>query len=70
MTETENAVCSPYLSQKFINILAKYYAEKIKEERTKQQYTYVFNALCDYAKCDFLEISPEIIKAYFGRRVV
>lgn len=68
MTETETAAFSPYLSQKFINILVKYYAKKIKEERTKRQYTYVFNALCDYAKCDFLEISPEIVKAYFGRK--
>ena len=57
MTETETAAFSPYLSQKFINILVKYYAKKIKEERTKRQYTYVFNALCDYAKCCLLYTS-------------
>lgn len=66
MTETEIGVFSPYLSPKFISILMKYYSEKIREERTKQQYTYVFNALCDYAKCDFLDITQETIKAYFN----
>lgn len=66
MTETEVVAFSPYLSPKFITILKKYYSEKIREERTKQQYTYVFNALCDYAKCDFLNITQEIIKAYFN----
>lgn len=53
MAETEIGMFSPYLSPKFISILKKYYSEKIREERTKQQYTYVFNALCDYAKCNF-----------------
>lgn len=66
MAETEIVTFSPYLSPKFITILKKYYSEKIREERTKQQYTYVFNALCDYAKCDFLNITQEIIKAYFN----
>ena len=49
MTETETSTFSPYLSRKSITILERYYSEKLKEERTKQQYTYVFNALCDYA---------------------
>ena len=66
MAKTEIAAFSPYLSPKFITILKKYYSEKIREERTKQQYTYVFNALCDYAKCDFLDITQETIKAYFN----
>lgn len=66
MTETEIVEFSPYLSPKFITILKKYYSEKIREERTKQQYTYVFNALCDYAKCDFLDITQKTIKAYFN----
>ena len=66
MAETETVAFSPYLSTKFITILKKYYSEKIQEERTKQQYTYVFNALCDYAKCDFLDITQETIKAYFN----
>ena len=66
MAEREIVAFSPYLSPKFITILKKYYSEKIREERTKQQYTYVFNALCDYAKCDFLDITQEIIKAYFN----
>lgn len=68
MAETEIGMFSPYLSPKFISILKKYYSEKIREERTKQQYTYVFNALCDYAKCDFLDITKEIIKAYFNNK--
>lgn len=66
MEETEIAAFSPYLSRKFMGILKKYYAEKVKEERTKQQYTYVFNSLCDYAACDFLEITQETVKEYFG----
>lgn len=66
MAETETVAFSPYLSTKFITILKKYYSEKIQEERTKQQYTYVFNALCDYAKCDFLDITQETIKTYFN----
>ena len=66
MAKTEIAAFSPYLSPKFITILKKYYSEKIREERTKQQYTYVFNALCDYSKCDFLDITQETIKAYFN----
>ena len=66
MAETETVAFSPYLSAKFITILKKYYSEKMREERTKQQYTYVFNALCDYAKCDFLDITQETIKAYFN----
>ncbi len=68
MEETETIAFSPYLSPKFIAILRKYYAEKLKEERTKQQYTYVFNALCEYAECDFLEITQEIVKSYFGQK--
>lgn len=68
MARTEIAAFSPYLSPKFITILKKYYSEKIREERTKQQYTYVFNALCDYAKCDFLDITQETIKAYFNAK--
>lgn len=68
MTETETSTFSPYLSRKSIAILERYYSEKLKEERTKQQYTYVFNALCDYARCDFLDISPKIIKEYFNSK--
>lgn len=68
MAETGIDTFSPYLSPKFTSILKKYYSEKIREERTKQQYTYVFNALCDYAKCDFLDITQEIIRAYFNGR--
>ena len=59
---------SPCLSPKFIAILNRYYSEKIQETRTAQQYTYVFNALCDYAQCDFLDITPETIKAYFNQK--
>ena len=68
MANTEITAFSSYLSPKFIAILKKYYSEKIREERTKQQYTYVFNALCDYAECDFLDITQETIKAYFNRK--
>lgn len=68
MDMTETGGFSPYLSPRFIAILKRYYSEKLKEERTMQQYTYVFNALCDYAKCDFLDITQETIKAYFIRK--
>lgn len=57
---------SPYLSKQFIGILQKYYMDKIKKERTGQQYVYVFNAVCNFAKCDFLDISKEQIKGYFS----
>lgn len=67
MTEKRgNATYSKYISKRFLNILHKYYTEKIKTKRTEQQYIYVFNALCDHAECDFLEISKEQIKAYFS----
>lgn len=68
MDDTETGGFSPYISPKFITILKRYYSEKLKEERTAQQYTYVFNALCDYAQCDFLDITQETIKAYFNRK--
>lgn len=58
--------CSQYISEQFMNILRKYYTEKIKTERTEQQYMYVFNALCNHAKCDYLDISKEQVKAYFS----
>lgn len=68
MEGAETGSFSPYLSAKFITILKRYYSEKIREARTAQQYTYVFNALCDFAQCDFLDITQEIIKAYFNSR--
>lgn len=68
MEGAETGGFSPYLSAKFITILKRYYSEKIQEARTAQQYTYVFNALCDFAQCDFLDITQETIKAYFNSR--
>lgn len=68
MEDTKTGGFSPYLSAKFITILKRYYSEKIQEARTAQQYTYVFNALCDYAQCDFLDITQETVKAYFNRK--
>lgn len=65
-TMTEKTVYSQYMSERFINILHQYYAEKIKTKRTEQQYIYVFNALCNHAQCDFLDISKEQIKSYFS----
>ena len=62
----EDLSYSPYISEHFMNILQKYYTEKIKTKRTKQQYLYVFNVLCNHAKCDYLDISKEQIKAYFS----
>lgn len=62
----ERMTYSPYLSDHFLEILHKYYLEKIKTERTEQQYVYVFNALCNHAQCDFLDITKEQIKAYFS----
>ena len=61
----ESNIHSKYMSSRFLEILHKYYAEKIKTKRTEQQYIYVFNALCDHAQCDFLDISREQIKSYF-----
>lgn len=68
MEDTKTGGFSPYLSAKFITILKRYYSEKIQEARTAQQYTYVFNALCDYAQYDFLDITQETVKAYFNRK--
>ena len=68
MEGAETGGFSPYLSAKFITILKRYYSEKIQETRTAQQYTYVFNALCDFAQCDFLDITQETVKAYFNRK--
>ena len=68
MEGAETGGFSPYLSAKFVTILKRYYSEKIQEARTAQQYTYVFNALCDYAQCDFLNITQETVKAYFNRK--
>lgn len=65
-TNNEDLSCSQYISEHFMNILRKYYTDKIKTERTEQQYMYVFNALCNHAKCDYLDISKEQIKAYFS----
>jgi len=61
-----SATYSKYISERFMEILHKYYAEKIKTKRTEQQYIYVFNALCDHAQCDFLDISREQIRSYFA----
>lgn len=66
MAEYNNYTISQFMSNKFLDILHKYYADKIKTKRTEQQYIYVFNALCNHAKCDFLDISKEQIKAYFS----
>lgn len=65
-TMNEKNVYSQYMSEHFINILHQYYAEKIRTKRTEQQYIYVFNALCNHAQCDFLDISKEQIKSYFA----
>ena len=62
----EELLYSEYISEHFIDILQKYYTEKIKTKRTEQQYIYVFNALCNHAKCDYLDITKEQIKAYFS----
>ncbi len=61
MEGAETGGFSPYLSTKFITILKRHYSEKIKEARTAQQYTYVFNALCDFAQCDFLDITLKVV---------
>lgn len=67
MTEKkEKDTYSKYISKHFLDILHKYYTEKIKTKRTEQQYIYVFNALCNHAQCDFLNITKEQIKAYFS----
>lgn len=68
MEKMNGEIFSSYLSSKFIDILQKYCADRIKEERTQQQYIYVFNAICDYAGCDFLEMTQEAIKSYFSQK--
>lgn len=62
----EKITYSSYLSERFLDILHKYYTEKIKTKRTEQQYVYVFNALCNHTQCDFLDITKEQIKEYFS----
>ncbi len=57
---------SSYLSTRFLNILNKYYSDKITTKRAEQQYIYVFNAVCNHAKCDYLDISKAQISAYFS----
>lgn len=64
---SKDSLYSKYISTHFIKILHAYYTEKIKTERTEQQYIYVFNALCNHAKCDYLAISKEQIKEYFSK---
>lgn len=69
MAETEknekNAF-SPYISERFLNIFRKYCSEKITTKRVEQQYTYVFNAVCNYSKCDYLDISKAQIRGYLS----
>lgn len=64
--KNEKDTYSKYISRQFLEILHKYYNEKIKTKRTLQQYIYVFNTLCNHAQCDFLKITKEQIKAYFS----
>lgn len=59
-------IFSPYMSEKFIKILQKYCLEKVETKRAEQQYIYVFNAVCNRAKCDYLDISKKQINDYFS----
>lgn len=62
----EKGSYSPYISTRFQDILHKYYSDKISTKRAEQQYIYVFNAVCNHAKCDYLDISKSQINAYFS----
>ncbi len=69
MAETEKKeknVNSPYISERFLKILHQYCSEKVTTKRVEQQYTYVFNAVCNYAKCDYLDISKKQICDYLS----
>lgn len=68
MEKLGNIEFSPYMSQKFREILVKYYKENVKKKRTEQQYTYVFNAICDSAKCDYLDMTQDDIQGFFNRK--
>lgn len=65
MGKRNEPVTSPYISEHFLAILEQYYSERLAQEKTEQQYIYVFNSLCNYAQCDFLDITQEQIKDYF-----
>lgn len=62
----EKSSYSPYISTRFQDILQKYYSDKISTKRAEQQYIYVFNAVCNHAGCDYLDISKSQINAYFS----
>lgn len=64
--KNEKSSCSPYISTRFLDILHKYCSDKISTKRAEQQYIYVFNAVCNHAKCDYLDISKAQVSAYFS----
>lgn len=54
----------PYLSNTFLKIFDEYASKKLKKQRTKQRYEYVIYNICNFAKCDFLQLSKEQVEAY------
>lgn len=55
----------PYISSEFLAIFNDYVRDKKIKARTRQQYFYVICSLCNYTKCDFLDISASQINDYF-----
>ena len=57
---------SPYISQKFISIFQEY-AVRFEKKRTKKEYVYVLNSLCNDTECDFLDLTFAKVQNYFSR---
>lgn len=56
---------SPYISQKFSQIFQDYSA-RFEKKRTRKEYVYVLNSLCNEAECDFLDLSFARVQTYFS----
>lgn len=53
-----------YLSNNFLEIFNDYASEKLKKPRTKKRYEYVIFRICNFAECDFLNLTKEQVEAY------
>ncbi|MDO4324503.1 MAG: tyrosine-type recombinase/integrase [bacterium] len=56
---------SPYISQKFSRIFQDYSA-RFEKKRTRKEYVYVLNSLCNEVECDFLDLNFAKIQTYFS----
>ena len=55
----------PYFSDKFLELFDHYALNRFKKHNTKLQYLYAIAALCNYSKCDFLELTSEQVQEFF-----